>query len=151
MITTDIKISNKTIGVLSVSRLSGLTPGKDCYKYTATYEVEGMSPFTVTFKSRYSQGCLNLLSTTIRHLTGKYPVLKMSRPDRPPNKVRCRKCRTTAWSRHRHEYVPCKCGAIAVDGGYDYQRLIGESKDIDQIGVKEYERKVKGAKKESSK
>ena len=25
-------------------------------------------------------------------------------------------------SAYRHEYVQCKCGACAVDGGYDYLR-----------------------------
>ena len=29
-------------------------------------------------------------------------------------------------SKHRHDFVECTCGAIAVDGGQDYLRRIGD-------------------------
>lgn len=38
----------------------------------------------------------------------------------------CRKCKTTAVSRYRHEYAECECGAIAVDGGLEYFRFVGD-------------------------
>jgi len=36
------------------------------------------------------------------------------------NSAKCLECNTEIESRHRHDYVKCPCGAIAVDGGKDY-------------------------------
>jgi len=36
------------------------------------------------------------------------------------NKARCTVCGDIIESKHRHDYVSCKCGAISVDGGKDY-------------------------------
>jgi len=41
------------------------------------------------------------------------------------NKAKCRKCDDTIISKHRHDFVRCKCGAIAVDGGTDYLKRTG--------------------------
>lgn len=41
-------------------------------------------------------------------------------------KIRCRKCRDVIQSKHRHDMVWCKCGAIAVDGGSDYTKISGD-------------------------
>ena len=38
------------------------------------------------------------------------------------NSARCRSCGTHITSRHRHDFVSCKCGAIFIDGGLDYIR-----------------------------
>lgn len=38
------------------------------------------------------------------------------------NAIRCNLCGDTIVSTHRHDYVPCSCGACAVDGGHDYLR-----------------------------
>ena len=38
------------------------------------------------------------------------------------NQATCKKCATTIFSSHRHDYVECSCGAIMVDGGNDYLR-----------------------------
>ena len=38
------------------------------------------------------------------------------------NSAKCLKCGHEIESKHRHDYVSCKCGAIAVDGGHDYLR-----------------------------
>lgn len=38
------------------------------------------------------------------------------------NKVRCTKCNDIIESRHSHDLRTCKCGAIFIDGGTDYQR-----------------------------
>ena len=38
------------------------------------------------------------------------------------NAIRCNICGDEIESKHRHDYVECKCGACAVDGGYDYLR-----------------------------
>lgn len=38
------------------------------------------------------------------------------------NKVRCKKCRDIIESKHRHDFTLCKCKAIFIDGGIDFQR-----------------------------
>lgn len=38
------------------------------------------------------------------------------------NMARCKKCGDTIESKHRHDYVSCHCGRIAVDGGRAYIR-----------------------------
>lgn len=41
------------------------------------------------------------------------------------NKCKCLLCDIIIESEHRHNFVSCKCGNIAVDGGKDYIRRIG--------------------------
>ena len=36
------------------------------------------------------------------------------------NKVRCKHCDDVIESKHRHDFVRCKCGKVAVDGGKSY-------------------------------
>lgn len=48
-----------------------------------------------------------------------------------PNKARCKKCGDVIESKHRHDFVTCKCGAISLDGGKDYQRRVGKQEDFD--------------------
>lgn len=36
------------------------------------------------------------------------------------NRAKCKLCSDIIESFHRHDYVACKCGEIAVDGGLDY-------------------------------
>ena len=38
------------------------------------------------------------------------------------NAIQCNNCGDIIESTYRHEYVECKCGACAVDGGHDYLR-----------------------------
>lgn len=38
------------------------------------------------------------------------------------NKAQCKKCGDIVESKHRHDFVHCKCGEIFVDGGKDYLR-----------------------------
>lgn len=38
------------------------------------------------------------------------------------NAIRCNLCGDEIESRYGHEYVPCRCGACAVDGGHEYLR-----------------------------
>lgn len=37
----------------------------------------------------------------------------------------CRVCGSTVESKHRHDFVSCKCGSIAVDGGKAYLKRVG--------------------------
>lgn len=38
------------------------------------------------------------------------------------NKIRCKLCGDVIESKTRHDFVWCKCGACAVDGGHDYTK-----------------------------
>lgn len=42
------------------------------------------------------------------------------------NAVKCLTCGDVIESKHRHDFVKCSCGGIAVDGGHDYLRLVGD-------------------------
>jgi hypothetical protein len=44
--------------------------------------------------------------------------------------VKCAKCGDEIRSLSVHDYRPCGCGAIAVDGGKQYLRLCGSLADI---------------------
>lgn len=44
------------------------------------------------------------------------------------NAVICNKCDDFIVSKHRHDFVECKCGNIAVDGGQEYLRRVGTMK-----------------------
>jgi len=46
------------------------------------------------------------------------------------NRARCRQCRETIESKHRHDFVSCECGAIFVDGGTEYQRAGFDHPDV---------------------
>jgi ribosomal protein L37E len=41
------------------------------------------------------------------------------------NQIRCNKCGDEPYSAHRHDFKYCKCGAVAVDGGMEYLRRVG--------------------------
>ncbi len=43
------------------------------------------------------------------------------------NAVRCRKCGEEIESRHVHDFVRCGCGSVAVDGGHEYLRRVGNT------------------------
>lgn len=40
------------------------------------------------------------------------------------NIAKCKICESVIESFHRYDYVSCKCGEIAVDGGTDYFRAV---------------------------
>ena len=45
------------------------------------------------------------------------------------NAIQCKLCDEIIESTDRHQYVTCKCGACAVDGGYDYLRWCFKDKN----------------------
>lgn len=51
------------------------------------------------------------------------------------NSAKCRKCGEEVISKHRHDFVQCKCGAIAVDGGRDYLRRAGQLEDCEETSI----------------
>ncbi len=48
------------------------------------------------------------------------------------NAAKCKKCGDEIRSCNKHDYVQCKCGAIAVDGGSFYVRRVGELDAIEE-------------------
>ena len=42
------------------------------------------------------------------------------------NKWKCLYCNDIIESKHQHEYTTCKCGAMSIDGGTSYIRLVGD-------------------------
>jgi hypothetical protein len=51
-------------------------------------------------------------------------------PTKKLNRIRCALCGSICTSRHVHDYVSCECGAVSCDGGSEYNRYIGELKNI---------------------
>lgn len=47
------------------------------------------------------------------------------------NRCRCKLCNDIIESKHRHDFVNCKCGSIFTDGGLDYIRR--GAKDLSMI------------------
>lgn len=53
------------------------------------------------------------------------------------NKAKCLKCGDVIESKHRHDFVGCKCGAIFVDGGKEYLRRVGTAYEDMSVVVEE--------------
>ena len=51
------------------------------------------------------------------------------------NKIRCKICGETIESKTTHDYVTCKCGACAVDGGRAYLRRSGYLENWEELSV----------------
>ena len=49
------------------------------------------------------------------------------------NKIRCRKCGDVIESTYTHDFRFCNCGAVAVDGGKEYLRRVGNLEDWEEI------------------
>ena len=63
------------------------------------------------------------------------------------NRAQCAECKDIITSYHVHDYVQCKCGAIAVDGGNEYLRRVGLLSSMIEMceyddGSKDYENVV---------
>jgi len=52
------------------------------------------------------------------------------------NAAQCLLCNDIIESKHRHDFVSCSCGNIAVDGGLDYIRRVGTLKKY--VDLSEY-------------
>ena len=51
------------------------------------------------------------------------------------NMIKCNKCGDIIESKSTHDYVTCKCGAVAVDGGHDYLRRCGHIEDWTELSI----------------
>ncbi len=61
----------------------------------------------------------------------------MKKPKIKCNRIQCKKCKDVIESKYRWNYVQCKCGAVAADGGHDYLRRVGYQDDY--IELSEFE------------
>lgn len=52
------------------------------------------------------------------------------------NKIKCKKCGDIIESKSPNDYKKCSCGAVAVDGGIDYLKRIGNEKDYEELSIK---------------
>ena len=55
------------------------------------------------------------------------------------NKIQCKKCKDIIESKYVHDFKWCSCKNIAVDGGLEYLRRVGNLEDI--IELSEFEMK----------
>ncbi len=53
------------------------------------------------------------------------------------NKIRCKKCGEIIESVHRHDFKYCSCRSVAVDGGKDYLRRLGNREDWEEMAETE--------------
>ena len=49
------------------------------------------------------------------------------------NKIKCLKCGDIIESKHRHDFKFCSCGAVAIDGGKDYLKRLGNREDYEEL------------------
>ena len=77
------------------------------------------------------------LNKVREQLAAKYPRPTERTP--PPaivrNSAQCKSCGSHIESTHRHHYVACMCGSIAVDGGREYIRRVGEPQLIEDTSL----------------
>lgn len=48
--------------------------------------------------------------------------------------VKCLKCGSHIQSKHRHDFHYCDCRRVAVDGGKDYLRVVGDIEHFEVVG-----------------
>ena len=49
------------------------------------------------------------------------------------NEVKCKKCGDMIESKEVNDFKRCACGSVAVDGGYEYIKRIGNKDDIIEL------------------
>lgn len=51
------------------------------------------------------------------------------------NGAKCLKCNDVIYSRHVHDFKYCQCRAIAVDGGLEYIKRVGNPEDCQEASA----------------
>ena len=51
------------------------------------------------------------------------------------NAVKCKVCGSYIRINTEYDYIPCACGAIAVDGGPEYVRIIGDFNNWEIVAI----------------
>jgi len=49
------------------------------------------------------------------------------------NKIKCKKCGDVIESKHVHDFKYCKCKSVAVDGGKEYLKRLGNLEDFEEL------------------
>lgn len=49
------------------------------------------------------------------------------------NKIKCKKCGDIIESKGTNDYKKCSCGVVAVDGGKDYLKRIGNEENYEEL------------------
>ena len=75
--------------------------------------------------------------TLKRHYTNKIRGHDMNRIIK--NAIKCNHCGDIIVSRHRYDFITCKCGCCSVDGGNDYLRREFINSPDDFTELSEYE------------
>ena len=51
------------------------------------------------------------------------------------NKIKCKKCGDVIESKNTNDYKRCSCGAVAVEGGKNYLKRIGNEEDYVELST----------------
>ena len=51
------------------------------------------------------------------------------------NKIKCKKCGEIIESKSTNDLEKCSCGAVAVDGGKDYLKRIGNEEEYEEMSI----------------
>lgn len=51
------------------------------------------------------------------------------------NAIKCKKCGDIIESFHGHDFKFCLCRAVAVDGGHDFLRRLGDKDDFEEMSI----------------
>lgn len=51
------------------------------------------------------------------------------------NIIKCKKCGDIIESKSTNDYKRCSCGAVAIDGGKDYLKRIGNEEDYEKMSI----------------
>lgn len=54
--------------------------------------------------------------------------------------IKCLKCGSYISTDTGYQYIPCACGAVAVDGGPEYTRIIGDSGTFEVVSDNDAEK-----------
>ena len=49
--------------------------------------------------------------------------------------IKCKNCGDIIYSRSRHDFHWCSCKSCAIDGGFDYLKIVGQPNDWQSIDV----------------
>lgn len=54
------------------------------------------------------------------------------------NKIKCKKCGNIIESKTTNDLKRCSCGAVAVDGGKEYLKRIGNDEEYEELSELKY-------------
>lgn len=49
--------------------------------------------------------------------------------------IKCLKCGDTIYSRAVHDFHYCSCEKCAIDGGFDYLRILGDPENYESVDI----------------